>query len=609
MNDISSESTGLLPSAAVSEGSGFLDKIMLLPLCLIAVAYCGWILWLPLFPTHDGPVHLLFARVLEGLLFHHAPGIFPLFYTVKHVLPPYSLYYYLLILLSHLVSMVNADKLILCGYVLTFLFGVRFLARSIGPLGSTMALLAAPLVLNWPLFMGFVNFCLSTAFAMWALGLWCRVRQRPFASGNTKRLAGFVVLCFVMVLTHPVPFLLVLVFCIADLSIRLIQQRSRVQTAPSASAQVNKDSNAGFPVAVIRGQLGSLLALLIAGSALLYIKAFTTNHIFRQIDAGQSTYLRDITAQAPQLVLLRTVIPFAGRTVLDIVYRLLFYLFLVVPLYLALRTLRASWRAGKLRAWRLADTWAALCLLLIVAIPVLPPDLNNSRCFASRLVLFVWLAALLAASGADLPGFLLRTSRPATISAVLPDDARRSRFSMLIAASAVAMTGLVLLLATLRIRPIAVHMAQANEVSLPAKSKVILELTAPDYGGTSALTFDPYYYGGSHIARRTDSVVYNTPWLDLAIIPIGGTARLPVEQMAPVTLEDMLIMRSVLLKSVAARAMVFSQVDTVIINRGVANPSPTLDPVLTEDPMPEHHWICSPGRIYTVCTLTQPAGS
>ena len=71
-----------------------------------------------------------------------------------------------------------ADKLLVCLIFITTAFGFRYLARCLGPSGDLMSLFIIPLLLNWPLGMGFYNYCLAIGMALWALGFWYRAVQQ-----------------------------------------------------------------------------------------------------------------------------------------------------------------------------------------------------------------------------------------------------------------------------------------------------------------------------------------------------------------------------------------------------------------------------------------------
>jgi hypothetical protein len=172
----------------------------LLATILLVLAYIVWILSLPAWPSQDGPVHLYYVHVMRELLSHHAT-VYSRYYTIKHVLPPYALYYYALLALSKFCSLLLADRLVLCVYLILFVFGFRYLARAVGPSADLSTLLALLLALNWSAGMGFLNHCLSLALVFWAIGLWLRfTERRPGA-----RLV-FLLIVAAITLTHPVPY-------------------------------------------------------------------------------------------------------------------------------------------------------------------------------------------------------------------------------------------------------------------------------------------------------------------------------------------------------------------------------------------------------------------
>jgi hypothetical protein len=544
----------------------------LILLGLISLAYCAWILSLPLFPTQDGPMHLYYARIMQALLMHRDPGIFPQYFVIKHLFPPYSLYYYLLLALSTVMSLVAADKVVVCLYVVLFLFGFRYLALSVGQegkqSGNVMALLITPVVLNWPLGMGFVNFCLSTALSLWALGLWCRVSRSPGDSRATVRLIAFVVLCFVIMLTHPVPLLGVLGFCCVELGVRLVLLFRR---DPSYQSRVPRE------------YIRDAAALLLAGTTLIYVKAFTTHNVLKQIDVvTKKQYLQNVRNTAPGMVLLHTFTAFAGHGIWDLLYRGSVFAVLGIAVVIGVRDLRRSLKAGR---WSVANTWLVLCLLLIVTLPVIPPELNGSHFFSARLVIFVWIAGLVAAAGVARPR--LGTTRMFTGASVF----------------AVAVTGVILMLAMRRINPIAAQIAIAETMPLEGRQQVGVLLIDSNYSSPGSITYDPYYWSGARIFRRQDSILYNTPWLDLAIIPVGAQSATAAGKIDSLSLEWQAKMRKTMLGSAAMRALVFPQISMAVINHGGMAFRGGLDPVLAGDPVAGHRWSCRAETVYTLCSL------
>ena len=538
----------------------FAARISLLVMAAAALAFCGWILSLPLFPTQDGPMHLYYARIMQALLFGRDPGLFPQFYTIKHMLPPYALYYYLLLSLGHFVSLVVADKLVICLYVVLFLFGIRFLARSLGPSGDTFSLLAIPLALNWPLAMGFVNFCLSLALALWALGLWCRVAEAPADARNPRRLAAFVVLAVLMMLTHPVPLLFVLGFCFVELAIRL----ARRNTGPA----FRRDA----------------CAALLAALTLVYVKLFTVAHLTQQVDSSHATYRAAVRAVVIGIEILGTVDLFSPRGALGLLRRGSMFLVFFAALGFAVAQLR---RDRKERRWTLANTWLVLAGLLWIAVPILPPDLNASHLFSSRLMIFPLLAALAGASGAQIPTF-----------------ARGRRGLLISAAVSIVLLTVALRLGQMRVGPVARQIAQIESMPVAPAHQVALALWPDGYDVLKTqITYDPYYWSAARLLRRSDSILYNTPWLDLAIIPVGPQPGMPTYRIPSQSLEIGYYMRKTLAGSAEARSVLFAPVDQVIVNDGAVIPGDEHDPLLALDPIHPHAWSCRPQAYLDVCAL------
>ena len=89
------------------------SKRLLTIFVVLVGLYCGWILSLPLFPSQDGPMHLYFANIIAKLLSGHST-IYNTYYSLRHLPPPYSLHYVLLLLVAYVCSLVVADKFVTC---------------------------------------------------------------------------------------------------------------------------------------------------------------------------------------------------------------------------------------------------------------------------------------------------------------------------------------------------------------------------------------------------------------------------------------------------------------------------------------------------------------
>ncbi len=79
----------MLKRSAPALSRHFLTAVLIFVLAL----YVLWMLSLPAWPSQDGPVHLYYTRVLDAL-FSSAPSPFYAHFFIKHLVPPYAVYYY-----------------------------------------------------------------------------------------------------------------------------------------------------------------------------------------------------------------------------------------------------------------------------------------------------------------------------------------------------------------------------------------------------------------------------------------------------------------------------------------------------------------------------------
>ena len=525
-------------------------------LLVVSAAYIGWILSLPLFPTQDGPVHLYYVHVMQAL-FSKQPTPYSSFYYIKHLLPPYSLYYYSLIALANFVPTLLADKLIICCYVLSFVFGFRYLAQTIGPGADRMTLLATLILLNWPLGMGFVNFCLSISFGLWAIGTWVRFTGRP---GYGRR-AVFVPLTIVITMTHPVPLLFVLAFCGLSLLLRLLQKRS--------------PSTGGLPAYFV--QDGA--AFLLAGLTLGYVKLFTSAKILHQTLQADSAVAAFVHHPHPLGF-------FYGETPRIKVYAGL----LIAVLCLALLLACLSWWTGRSRAARPPVLWLVLAIGFLALLPFIPHDLNGSHFFSDRLTIFGWLLALLAASAYQ-PRW------------------KFERYGLIVLA--LLCNGFILSLAEGIVRPFANNIAMMQNAAKAHRGEVglALEDRNPTLHPPQELGYDAYLWAPVHYFRANDAILYNTPWLDLEIIPLGAKASLAESPLSSTALEAPWTLAPELRDSPREWAEVLSKVRFAVVDAGRVEVTDTPPPSLKDDPVPAHHWSCTARQAswYEICDRGSPA--
>lgn len=148
-------------------------------------------------PTVDGPAHLYNA----GILLHLATGAgdFPRFDEYYELnlrpFPNWTTHAVLALLLTAFPPDV-AEKLLVSGCVLLFLFGLRYLAASLaeGEAGwRDASFLGFPFAYHWPLQMGFYNFSISLGLFLFAVGFWWR-RRRGLGLWEAVALNGLLLL-------------------------------------------------------------------------------------------------------------------------------------------------------------------------------------------------------------------------------------------------------------------------------------------------------------------------------------------------------------------------------------------------------------------------------
>ena len=528
----------------------------LIPFLVLLAAYCVWTLTLPLFPSLDGSLHLYYASVLGSLL--SGSKEFASYYFIRHILPPYALHYYFLIAIAHFFGYVVADKLLVCLIFITTAFGFRYLARLLGPSGDLMSLFIIPLLLNWPLGMGFYNYCLAIGMGLWALGFWYRaVRQRSHGLW-----LAFLAAVILIVLTHPVPLVLIYVLVGLDVGWRFLQDFQR-RGAGAAAFRMG-----------LRYFRADLVYMALSWATIGYIFLFVDKH--KVMTNVLETY--DRKAELLKLLKLSTIAMFSGSSGVVIVYRLSLYAILVVSLFLACAAAKRHWRS---RVYSPASAILVCTLILAIMIPILPPVINGANYFSQRLVVFVWVGALAAASG--FRGFDRSTKTILATSAILYSVA-------------------VLVLANSMIRPVAARISEIETAPIRATGLTGLTLSLPDAPITTTLDYVPYYWAGARYFRQSHSTLLNGGFLYEPYVPLGSH----INQLSPQL--DAAIQNSpgdayqLLLRSASARHQIMPRANLLVFT-GSAQPD-ELQKIIKEldGGEPTRVWDCESRGWYSTCT-------
>jgi hypothetical protein len=146
---------------------------------------------------------------------------------------------------------------------------------------------------------------------------------------------------------------------------------------------------------------------------------------------------------------------------------------------------------------------------------------------------------------------------------------------------------IVLPLANAKMRPVANAIAAVdrapNEIAAaPGAVGLVLDDARP-MQAPPGLSFNPFLWAAVDVLRHDNTVLANTPWLDLEIIPLGATTGFPGKSLGPAALEFPSVLREKLNEDSAERKQLLSTVDFVVIEQAYRPPSPGLDPILQAD--------------------------
>lgn len=423
------------------------------------------VLAVPVFPSQDGPVHLYYVDIVRSLLTHSGP--YTQHFEIKSLLTPYALEYYSLLAFEMAFSPEVSEKLLVCCYIFAFGLGFRYLVGSIAEQRSPWSLAGIPFCMNALVYKGFLNYCLGVALALFLCGFWirCQGRFRP------RRVTALLVCFVLMLLTHPVPVAIFLLFAglhfVADLA-HAAAAGSRLW-APSLRARWR-------PLAML---------VLMAATAVLWVALFASQS--QHVPSGPGAVFRYgwIRTVAGRL-LLWPVIPFTSPS-----YRIGPVL-LVVTAGLAL--LLSAWKQGG-RACSATIALLATAAICFTLACVAPESINGSYYFPDRFAVF-WVLLLIAAAAA---------SRPPR------------RWSLAAGVMALCVTCAVLLVQWVNTSRIALEMRPVLDAPLAQAGSVGLIIGGKASRGGD-LVFEPFLWGGAHYFRRSGAILANAPWMDLPIV-------------------------------------------------------------------------------------------
>jgi hypothetical protein len=290
-----------------------------------------------------------------------------------------------------------------------------------------------------------------------------------------------------LAVTHPVPLLVLIGLCALDLVLDLVR--------PPASASGRYLRRNGWRLAALAF---TCLCFLYPAASIDSSHSASTLHDIRLHKSFITTAL-----------LLTGVSPYNTRatSLLINLYRAGLYAMLAVALILGARAFAVAWRE---RRFTLGNSLFAATVLLGLGLPILPDTVNGSYYFATRLVVLVWVGAMLAASG----------------YAPRRENARRHLLQ-----AGVVLAAITMVTAEVYMRPVARKVSAAERQPLPDHAKGILLVgKGLDVWSRFSTQLAPDFFEWGQILPlvRQDDVALDTPWLEQNILPLQAVDGSPL---------------------------------------------------------------------------------
>jgi hypothetical protein len=192
-----------------------------LPDVLFFLLLVGFLLpvWtLPFFPTLDAAGHVYNGFVLRDLLLGHQDAYNGFFQINSHWSPNW-LSQILLSCLSTIFDPVNCERVVHSLYIVSFATGFRYLTRSLSAFSKYFSLLGFVFIYNYTFILGFLNFNLSVALCLWAMGVLHQVWDTP--GRRNVVLLGLILI--ILYSSHLVGIVAFFVYLFAWLVVHLIE--------------------------------------------------------------------------------------------------------------------------------------------------------------------------------------------------------------------------------------------------------------------------------------------------------------------------------------------------------------------------------------------------
>ncbi len=434
---------------------------------LTLAALVAFILWLPAFPNGDGPLHSYYANTFGELASGHTS--YSQFYAIRHLVQPYCIHYFSLILFGRWFSLLKAEEIFVSIILVNAALAFRFMARGFGQQVAVVSLFMLPLLLNWSLSAGFLNFCLGMGLAFWAIGLWNRLPP----DGSPAALLGFSGVLVLLVFTHPVPLLVLVLIAGCDLALLAWQRRTALKAA------------------LAEGLWWRALALGLSCLAVIVPLALAEKSkvvsVWRDFFPHRSVFLHLIEA--------RSLGYFAAGSPLVWVYALGLLLLFPATVLLLQRDSRARWKAGTAIA---ADRQLLILTLFLLSTITMPRTVGGGANFSERMWDLGWPMLMAAAASLTLT---VRAQRRLAIVGV-------------------ALIVLTAVIAVPRLRTFSRNHAELSSIALPRDEKGLLLEPMSTTEVTYGSSYPIYWWSGVRAFTASHAVLWNSPWLDQNQIPL-----------------------------------------------------------------------------------------
>jgi hypothetical protein len=173
----------------------------------INLLFCAFLpFYYEYFPTHDGAAHLFNALTTSKIIFDKNE-MYSLFFDINMNMQPNILVHLLMVVLLKLLTPIWVYKITLSSIVLLLGFGFKFYLKKITPNYHVISVMFLPFLFNVVLFWGFFNFLFGFGITFYAFGLIESIKNYESFKVNKVLLLGL--LLFLIILCHPLPFLLV----------------------------------------------------------------------------------------------------------------------------------------------------------------------------------------------------------------------------------------------------------------------------------------------------------------------------------------------------------------------------------------------------------------